>query len=302
MGSVVVVGSINADLVVVTERLPRPGQTVVGGRFARHWGGKGANQAVAAARYGADVQLVGAVGDDDLGEGAVAALAADGVSTDRVARLADSATGVALVMVDHQGDNQIAVASGANLRVEAHDLGDVLTGLPGPGVVLTVFEVPDAAVVRAVEAGRDAGWPVVVNPAPGRQLPDPVNGSGAILTPNRGELAVIAGEGQPEVVARRLAEEVAGGPVVVTLGADGALVVAGDETTAVRPPAVVARDTTGAGDAFNGVLAAALAEGRPLLDAVRLSVAAAAFSVEVEGAREGMLTGDEIRRRLDGDL
>lgn len=300
MGSVVVVGSINADLVVVTERLPRRGETVVGGRFARHWGGKGANQAVAAARYGADVCLLGAVGDDDLGQGAVAALAADGVSTERVTRFGDTPTGVALVMVDRQGENQIAVASGANRRVEAHGLEDVLAGLPGPGVILTVFEVPDAAVVRALEAGRAAGWQVVVNPAPGRDVPDAARGSGAILTPNRGELEVIAEEGEPEVVARRFAEEVTGGPVVVTLGAEGALVVTGEETSTITPPAVVARDTTGAGDTFNGVLAAALAEERSLLDAVQLGVAAAAFSVEVEGARDGMPTGDELRQRLDG--
>lgn len=300
MGSVVVVGSINVDLVVVTDELPRPGQTVTGGRFARHWGGKGANQAVAAARYGADVRLVGAVGDDDHGEGAIAALAADGISTERVARLPDWDTGVALVMVDHRGDNQIAVASGANLRVDAHGLRDVLAGLPGPGVVLTVFEVPDAAVVRAVEAGRDAGWRVVVNPAPGRELPDAVHGSGAVLTPNRGELEVIGGRGEPQEVARRLAREVTAGPVVVTLGADGALVATAEAVVTVEPPTVVARDATGAGDTFNGVLAASLVEGRSLVEAVELSVAAAAFSVEVDGARDGMLTGDELRRRLHG--
>ncbi|MDP9021846.1 MAG: ribokinase [Actinomycetota bacterium] len=299
MGSVVVVGSINVDFVVVTEHLPRPGETVAGGRFARHWGGKGANQAVAAARYGADVHLLGAVGDDDLGEGAVAALAADEVSTERVARLPDASTGVALVMVDRAGDNQIAVASGANMRVEASDLDDVLAALPAPGVILTVFEVPDAAVVRTLEAGRSAGWQVVVNPAPGRQLADVFRGSGAIVTPNRGELGVIAGEGEPQDAARRLAQEVTGAPVVVTLGADGALVVAGDEVTTISPPEVVARDTTGAGDTFNGVFAAALAEERPLLEAVRLGVAAAAFSVEVDGARDGMLTGDELRQRLN---
>ncbi|HEX2028293.1 MAG TPA: ribokinase [Nitriliruptorales bacterium] len=300
MGSVVVVGSINVDFVVVVERLPRPGETVAGGRFARHWGGKGANQAVAAARYGADVHLLGAVGEDDLGEGAVAALVADGVSTERVGRLPDSATGVALVTVDRNGDNQIAVASGANLQVDADDLAGLLAGLPGPGVILTVFEVPDAAVARTLDAGRAAGWQVVVNPAPARELLDAFHGSGAILTPNRGELEVIAGAGQPQVAARRLAEEVTGGPVVVSLGADGALVVTGDEVTTVRPPSVVARDTTGAGDTMNGVLAGGLAEGRPLLEAVQRSVAAAAFSVEVEGARDGMPTGDELRQRLDG--
>lgn len=295
---VVVVGSINADLVVTTDHLPRPGETVVGGHFARYWGGKGANQAVAAARYGAEVHMVGAVGDDPMGRDALAALAADGVATDLVARRTGTSTGVALVVVDRAGDNQIAVASGANLEVDAAGVEDLLAGLPGPGVLLTGFEIPDGAVTRAVQAAASAGWRAVVNPAPGRQLPAALRRSGALLTPNRGELEVIAGGGEPAAAARRLEAEITGGPVAVTVGAGGAVVVAGGEVTEVRPPAVTARDTTGAGDAFNGVLAAALAGGRPLLEAVRVAVAAAAWSVEVEGAREGMLTGDELRRRL----
>ncbi|MDQ4131149.1 MAG: ribokinase [Actinomycetota bacterium] len=309
---VVVVGSINVDFVVTAERLPRPGETVTGGSFSRHWGGKGANQAVAAARYGAEVYLLGAVGDDDLGEASIEAMEGAGVSTDHVERAADAATGVAFVIVDESGENQILVAPGANDLVDGEALEDLLANSSGGGVLLTVFEVPDAAITRALEVARTWGWTVMVNPAPARDLVGEFRDSGAILTPNRGELSAIApkaadagGEADAsqerlEETARRLSREVTRGPVVVTLGADGALVVTEEDSWRVAAPQVEARDTTGAGDAFNGVLAAALAEGRPLREAVEVAVAAAAFSTESEGAREGMLPRDDLERRMKG--
>ncbi len=308
---VVVVGSVNVDFAVITRRLPRPGETVTGGTFSRHWGGKGANQAVAAARYGADVRLLGAVGEDDLGEASVAALQSAGVSTVHVETHADISTGVAFVVVDDSGENQIVVAPGANALVDAETLEDLLEDSSGSGVLLTVFEVPDTAIRRTLEAGLTAGWQVVVNPAPARDLVEEFTDSGAILTPNQGELAAIApasaeageegGSSQEslEEKARRLARQT-GAPVVVTLGADGALVVTEDEAWRIEPPQVEARDTTGAGDAFNGVLAAALAEGRALREAVEVAVAAAAVSIEAEGAREGMLSREELEKRTSG--
>lgn len=293
---VVVVGSVNADLVTFVQRLPAPGETVVGGRFERYWGGKGANQAVAARRFGAHVSLVSAVGDDDLGVAAVEALESEGVDVSGVAHLPGCATGVALIVVDASGQNQIAVASGANLAVEADGI-DVLLAEGPPGVVLTNFEVPDAAVAAAVQAARAAGWVAVVNPAPARAIPAEIRGSGVILTPNEHELESIAGPGPPENAARSLAAEVTTGPVAVTLGAAGALLLDVDTTTRVPAPVVTPRDTTGAGDVFNGVLAAALAEGRPLVEAVRLAVSAASFAVEIPGAR-GQLDRAELDRRL----
>ncbi|MFN2557011.1 MAG: ribokinase [Nitriliruptorales bacterium] len=308
-GRVIVVGSVNVDFVITADRLPSPGETATGGTFSRHWGGKGANQAVAAARYGAEVLLVGAVGEDDLGEASMSALESAGVSTRHTERHDDATTGVAFVVVDESGENQIVVASGANELVGAEAVGDLLEDSSGSGVLLTVFEVPDTAIRRTLEAGLAAGWQVVVNPAPARELVDEFSGSGAILTPNRGELAAIARDVAPdgeeggsshehlEETARRVAQEITGAPVIVTLGADGALVVTEADVWRVGPPPVEARDTTGAGDAFNGVLAAALAEGRPLREAVEVAVTAAAFSTEVEGAREGMLTREELERR-----
>jgi ribokinase len=284
---VVVVGSINADLVVVAERLPGPGETVSGGRFARHGGGKGANQAVAAARLGAEVAMIGAVGADELGDAAVRELEDEGIDVSGVERRDDAATGVALIVVDAAGENQIAIASGANGRVGA---GHV-PRLAGEGVLLLGFEVPDEAVVAAAEA---AGWTTILNPAPARAIPERALAARPILTPNATEAAQLTGEEDPEAAARALRERTRA-PVLVTLGGEGALLL-DDDGTAQRLPAprVEVVDTTGAGDALNGALAAELAAGRPLADAARFAIAAAARSTTREGARGGMPRRDEV--------
>jgi ribokinase len=282
---VVVVGSINADLVVVAERLPAPGETVSGGRFARHGGGKSANQAVAAARLGADVQLIGAVGDDELGEAAVAELAGEGIDVGAVVRVAEP-TGVALIVVDGAGENQIALAAGANGALGPEHV----PALDGGGVLLLGFEVPDAAVVAAARAA--AGWTVILNPAPPREIPAEVLRAHPIVTPNAHEAARLTGEGDPEAAARALRERT-GAPVVITLGGDGVLVL-DDDAERIPAPEVDVVDTTGAGDTFNGALAAELAAGRPLRDAAAFAVAAAARSTTAEGARGGMPRREDV--------
>jgi ribokinase len=285
---VVVVGSINADLVVVTERLPGPGETVSGGRFARHGGGKGANQAVAAARLGARVAMVGAVGADELGDAALRELEAEGVDVSAVARL-DEPTGVALIVVDADGENQIAVASGANAALTA---GQVALTLDGDGVVLLGHEVPDDVVIAGAEAAAAAGWTPILNPAPAREIPDRVLAAGPILTPNASEAARLTGEEDPEAAARKLRERT-GAAVLVTLGARGALLL-DRELERLGAPRVDVVDTTGAGDTVNGALAAELAAGRTLADAARFAIAAAAVSTGREGARGGMPRRDEL--------
>jgi ribokinase len=284
-GTVLVVGSINVDLVVTLARLPEPGETVTGGEFARHGGGKGANQAVAAARAGARVRFVGAVGDDDLGAAAVEALAEAGVETGAIARLDGTATGVALITVDAEGRNQIAVASGANARVDAAMVDAALADDPlGPDdVVLLGFEVPDEAVVAGARATAAAGARAILNPAPARDLPDGAR-DGLLLTPNGLEAAALTGETEPAAAARALARRT-DAPVLVTVGADGALLVDGRDCIAIAAPEVEVVDTTGAGDALNGTLAAALAEGRDLEAAARAAVEAASASVRRPGAR-----------------
>jgi ribokinase len=283
-GTVLVVGSINVDLVVTLARLPEPGETVTGGEFARHGGGKGANQAVAAARAGARVRFVGAVGDDDLGAAAVDALADEGVETGAIARLDGTATGVALITVDAEGRNQIAVASGANARVGAAMVEAALADEPlGPGdVVLLGFEVPDEAVVAGARAAAAAGARAILNPAPARDLPDGAR-EGLLLTPNGLEAATLSGETEPAAAARALARRT-GAPVLVTLGADGALLV-DHGCVEIAAPEVEVVDTTGAGDALNGTLAAGLAGGRDLEAAARAAVEAASASVQRPGAR-----------------
>lgn len=282
-----VVGAVNVDLVVTAARLPGPGETVVGPGMERFGGGKGANAAVAAARVGARVRLVGAVGDDDLGAAALAELAAEGVDTTAVAVLAGHATGVALIVVDAAGENQIAVGAGANAAIAPGTLP------PGAGCVLVSTEIPGEAVVAAVRGDEAV---CVLNPAPVIDAVLAVLDAGPILTPNRTECLDLAarlggpsGE-QPADAARRIQART-GAPVVVTLGGDGALLVdtsGGVEHVPAHPTTV--RDTTGAGDTFNGVLAARLAAGDPLAAAVRVAVAAASLSVTRPGARAAMPT------------
>jgi ribokinase len=283
---VLVVGSVNVDLVMSVPELPAAGETVLGGRFAQGGGGKGANAAVAAARAGAEVVLVAAVGDDEHGREQRTALAAHGVGLDHVATIRGVATGVAFVVVAADGANQIAVASGANDHVDPRAAADAVECLDAAhAAVLLSFEVRDGALVAAAAKAAARGVPIVLNPAPARPLVPELAALGPILTPNEHEVAALGGEGGPEAAARALAART-GAPVVVTLGAAGALVVepAGRSTT-VPAPAVDVRDTTGAGDTFSGVLATGLAARRPLLDAVAAAVEAAAGSVTVPGAR-----------------
>ena len=289
MPDVIVVGSVNADLVVRAPRLPGPGETVTGGTFARHGGGKGANQAVAAARLGARTALVAAVGGDDFGAEALRGLAAEGVDVDGVARLADVATGVALIVVDERAENQIAVASGANAALDGAFVAAALERLEG-GVVLLSLEVGDAALLAGARGARLA----VLNPAPAREVPAALLVAGPLLTPNAGEARDLTGEEDPRAAALALRERT-GAPVVVTLGADGALLADGPgDPVRVPAPRVDAVDTTGAGDCLNGALAAELARGAALEAAVAFAVRAAALSTLRQGAREGMPTREAV--------
>jgi len=292
-GHVVVVGSINVDLVVHADRLPAPGETVLGGRFAVHDGGKGANQAVAAARAGARVTMVGAVGDDEYGTRSLAALQAEGVDVSRVRQLGEP-TGVALVAVGRRGENQIVVATGANGVIILDEADRAL--IAGAHVLLSSLEVPVATVVDALRAAHAAGVTAILNPAPAHALPADVLALGPILTPNEHELIVAIGNDQTEGALDELAARNAG-PIVVTQGAAGALLADGsmrERFEGFTPPQVV--DTTGAGDTFCGVLAASLAEGMPLPGAIVRANAAAALSVAANGARAGMPTRDAIER------
>ena len=293
--SLVVIGAVNVDLVVRGVPLPSPGQTVTGGVFERHHGGKGGNQAVAAARalrggpLDGAVRLVGAVGDDDIGSDALEALRAEGVDVSPVGVARGTATGVALIVVDDNGENQIAVAPGANAAPTPSDVDAALDAIGSGSVVLASLEVPLDAVRRAAERCREASATFVLNPAPANAGAASLLPQVNVVTPNQGELDVLGGD------AESLAAAHEGLHVVLTVGSRGAVI---DGGTTVPAPQVDAVDATGAGDCLNGVLAAALLERRPLEEAVRRAVVAASVSVTRPGARGGMPTRDEIDRAV----
>ena len=293
---VVVIGSINIDLVVRADRLPEPGETVLGGRFATHDGGKGANQAVAAARAGARVSMIGAVGTDAHGERALAALDAEGIDTSRIRRVDEEPTGIAIVALGPRGENQIVVAPGANDLVTLDDEDRAL--VRAADCVMTNHEIPASITIEVLRTAHAAGVTAILNPAPARALSSEILALGPILTPNEHELIVaigndITGAALDELAARH------SGPIIVTQGPAGALLVDGPrrERFDGRLAARVV-DTTGAGDTFCGVLAAWLAGDHSLDESIVAANAAGALSVAAAGAREGMPTRDAIEAFL----
>lgn len=282
-GSVIVVGSINVDLVVVTDRLPSPGETVIGGAFSRAQGGKGANPAAAAAALGARTYMVGLVGDDDLGRGAVADLRERGVDVSGVGTV-DAPTGVALIMVDAAGENLIAVASGANGRLDGARVLEALTQLgSSEAVLLASLEIADDAVEAAATAAGSRGWRSILNTAPARSLSPDLLGRFDVVIANEHEIeGIVTGsvEGLLELGVHA---------VVVTRGAAGADLHRPDAPVvhqAAYPVEVL--DTTGAGDAFCGAFAASLAEDGSLELALRVGAAAGALASRAVGARASL--------------
>lgn len=290
MPRVLVVGSANIDLVAAVERLPAPGETVSEGTLLVTHGGKGANQAVAARRLGAEVRLLGCVGADASGAEIRAGLEAEGVGIAGLATAPDAATGTALIVVDARGQNQIAVAPGANRRLPPSAVERWETDFAWADVVLCQLETPVETVVRALELARARGKLTILNPAPVRDLDRSVWPLVDYLTPNESEAARLGG------VSVAGPEEAA---VIVTLGARGALASgpAGDLVVPAFP--VTAVDTTAAGDAFNGALAVGLAEGAALWPALRLATAAAALACTKRGARPSLPGRAEVDALLD---
>ena len=304
-GRIVVVGSINVDLVVRVATLPRPGETVLGGRFASVPGGKGANQAVAAARAGGHTTFVARVGDDSMGYAAIEAFRAEGIETDFITITPHTPTGVALILVDAVGENSIAVAGGANDRLSSDDIERARPAIEAADVLLLQLEVPLEAVARAVSIAQSAGTRVILNPAPARPLPAALLARVDILTPNETEGESLASPGHALVPSAADADALAGmllglGPraVVLTRGAAGVLVAAEENCTHVPAFPVEPRDTVAAGDVFNGCLAVMLAEGLDLVAATRFAAAAAAISVTREGAQTSAPRRGEIEAFL----
>ncbi|PZV11995.1 MAG: ribokinase [Leptolyngbya sp.] len=288
-----VFGSLNMDLVCRTPRLPQPGETILGTHFATLPGGKGANQAVAAARLGAATAMVGRVGKDDFGQQLIQGLQSAGVDAGGVVVDGNAPTGVAAIAVDDAGTNTIVVVPGANGQVNNEDV-DRLTAQLQPGdILLLQFEVPLAAAIAAAKAARARGVTVIVDPAPARRdLPADFFTSVDVLTPNQVESSQLTGMPVTDIptatkAARQLVKQGIG-TVIVKLGEQGAVVATADDTFHQPALPVKAVDTVAAGDAFNGGLAVALAEGMALAEAAQFATAVAAASVMVPGAQASM--------------
>ena len=290
---IVVVGSANTDMVVKTERIPGPGETVIGGEFVMAAGGKGANQAVAAARLGAEVTLVGCLGHDVFGDQAIAGYQQEGIDTSYVVRDAEAASGVALIFVDAQGENSIAVASGANARLTPADVEQAQAVIAAADVLLVQLEVPLPAVQRAIQLAHDAGVCVILNPAPAKRIDPDLLAQVDIATPNEHEIRVVVGEQEQQAAIERM---LAAGTktVLVTLGSEGALWASRDGQQNVPAFAVQAIDTTAAGDAFNGGLACALGRGLAMAEAICYASAVAALAVTRLGAQPSLPRGSEV--------
>ncbi|MEJ0017041.1 MAG: ribokinase [Acetobacteraceae bacterium] len=298
-GPVLVIGSLNMDLVARCEPLPQAGQTLFGSDFFTAAGGKGANQAVAAARLGARVAMAGCVGEDQFGSELVAGLRRDAVNTDAVRRVPHP-TGTALITVDAEGANTIVVISGANMACDEALVERGLGLAGGPGVLLLQHEIPEAANARAILAARAAGWFIVLNPAPARPVAADMLPLVDLIVPNETEAASLTGSGEPGEAARRLLRRGARG-VLVTLGAAGALYAEGGTMLRCPAVAVAAVDTTAAGDSYIGALAAALAEGRAIADSLGFAATAAALAVTRLGAQPSLGTapgGRGVRRAV----
>jgi ribokinase len=302
---VAVVGSLNMDLVFSAPRGPERGETLSGTAFGMFIGGKGANQAVAAARAGAHVEMIGRLGADSFGRDIATALENEGIGLRHVLRDAQEGTGVAGIVVEPDGTNSIVVVPRANGRLSAKDVQQARAAIASCDVLLLQLEVPLDAVAAAARVAKQAGARVVLNPAPACDLPDTLLQSVDVITPNESETHFLSGVAAttPEgaVAAARALRKRGAEAVLLTLGERGALLVDGDGPAREVPAFPVrAVDTTAAGDAFSGALAVALAEGRPLVEAARFASAAGALACTVLGAGPSLPQRHEIERLLAG--
>jgi ribokinase len=293
-----VLGSSNTDMVACVPHIPAPGETILSDKFAVAAGGKGANQAVGAARAGGRVSFLARVGDDYFGRQAVRGFVREGIDVRHIVHDAKAHSGVALIFVAGNGENSIAVAGGANSRVSINDVRRARRQLVGADTLLMQLEVPIPAVRLAARYAVAAGIRVILNPAPARPLPDTLLRDVSILTPNESEASLLTGiKVKDNASADRAAERLLArgvGAVILTLGRRGAWVACDDIRQHVTGFRVRAVDTTAAGDIFNAALAVALGESRPMLDAVRFANAAAALSVTRHGSQSSAPTRDEI--------
>ena len=291
---IVVIGSSNTDMTIKGDRLPKPGETVLGGEFRMGPGGKGANQAVAAQRLGADVSFICKVGRDIFGDNAISGYQKEGIDCSRILR-SDKASGTALILVDGNAENCIAVAPGANADLTPEDVDSVADVIRSADYLILQLEIPVESVLRAAKIAHEAGVYVILNPAPACHLPEELFGYISLITPNQTESALLSGvEDNLDAAVERLMQ-LGVKDVVVTLGSKGSLVISEGAKTLVPSLKVKAVDTTAAGDTFCGALCVALSEGCSLVDAAGFATKASALTVQKMGAQDSIPFRSDIK-------
>lgn len=287
--NVTVVGSFNMDMVVQTARFPQPGETVLGGKFLMNPGGKGANQAVTAARLGGRVTMVAKVGTDLFGGAAITGFKREGINTDGVVRDGANPSGVALIVVNDKGQNTIVVAQGANAELSAKDVEAAGANIAAADIVLTQLEIPIDVVLGLAQTCKSGGIRVVLNPAPAQPLPNELLKDLYCITPNENEATILTGITVNDKASARKAAEALRNKgvqnVIVTMGSAGAFLLTNEGEHYIPAPSVNVVDTTAAGDVFNGALAVALGEEMKLREAMAFAVEAASISVTRLGAQ-----------------
>jgi ribokinase len=299
MAKIIIVGSSNTDLVIKTEKMPMPGETVTGGKFTMAGGGKGANQAVAAARLGGDVAFIAKVGDDLFGRNSIERYKSENMDISHVVKDSESESGVALITVDEKGENCIAVAPGANCKLGKKDIDAAAEEFGNAEYILMQLEIPMETIEYAADIALKKGIKVILNPAPAATLPEGLLSKLFLITPNRTEASQLSGV---NVTSRADAERAAEvflskgvKNVVITLGSEGALVKSRNSCTFVPAHKVKAVDTTAAGDTFSGAITVALSEGKSLDEAVEFATKASAISVTRLGAQPSVPYRKEIQ-------
>ncbi|GAB4109120.1 MAG: ribokinase [Thermoflexibacter sp.] len=302
--NIVVIGSTNIDMIAQVPHLPQAGETVIGGTFTQAYGGKGANQAVAANRVGGKVTFISCVGDDTFGAEVVQHFQKEGIYTDFVFKEKNVATGIALIIVDEKGTNSIAVASGANERLSPEHIAQARQTLAEADIVLLQLEIPLATIIYAIDLAKQMGKKVLLNPAPAQRLPKSLLSKVDILIPNEIEAEMLTNikfKGESKAIGENLLS-LGVETVIITLGEKGCYVVDSQSARQIPAPQVKAVDTTAAGDVFCGTLAVGLAEQRTLVEAVHFANAAAALSVTKVGAQPSAPCRSEVEHFLKGLL
>ena len=299
---ITVVGSSNTDLVAIVPKLPAPGETVMGSEFIIAPGGKGANQAVAVARIGADVTFIAKLGMDDNGEQSLKNFKKDGINTEFVFRDPDVTSGVALIFVDKTGENMLVPVPGANGKLSSNDIDKARSAIESADILVLQLEIPLDAVERAVDIAYENNVPIVLNPAPGRKLESSLIEKVSYLTPNETEAEILTDiKVTDDITAKEAGKKLlalGAKTVIITMGKRGAMLITHDESELIPAYVVKSVDATAAGDAFNGGFAYAIAIGKDVKEAIKFGNAVGAITVTKMGAQPSMPTNDEISEFL----